>query len=99
MIHGGGWRSGFKEMEKPMALFLASKGFIAVTVEYRLSGEAKYPASILDIQKAIRWLVVHSKEYNINTKQIVLYGCSSGGQIAALLGTNNWGHKSDYWNR
>jgi pectinesterase len=95
MIHGGGWRSGFREMEKPMALYLASKGFICATVEYRLSGEAKYPAAVLDVQRAIKWLKVHYKEYYIDTKKIALYGCSSGGQIAALLGTNNWGHKSD----
>jgi pectinesterase len=98
MIHGGGWRSGYREMEKPMALFLASEGFICATVEYRLSGEAKYPASVIDIQKAIKWLKDQYKKYNIDIKEIALYGCSSGGQIAALLGTNNWGHKSDIGN-
>jgi len=66
-------------------------GIYCATVEYRLSGEAKYPASVIDIQKAIKWLKDQYKKYNIDIKEIALYGCSSGGQIAALLGTNNWG--------
>jgi len=98
MIHGGGWRSGFRDMEKPMALFLASNGYAAVTVEYRLSGEEKYPASINDIQAAIKWLKAHYRKYKIDKKKIALYGCSSGGQIAALLGTNNWVHKYEKGN-
>lgn len=95
LIHGGGWRSGFRDMEKPMALFLASNGYIAATIEYRLSGEAKYPASVIDIQKAIRWVIEHHKKYNIDSKKIALYGVSSGGQISALLGTNNWEHRTE----
>jgi pectinesterase len=93
LIHGGGWRSGFREMEKPMALFLASRGYIAATVEYRLSGEAKYPASVNDIQEAIKWLKSNDNKYGIDKKRFALYGTSSGGQIAALFGTNKFADK------
>ena len=93
LIHGGGWRSGFREMEKPMALYLASKGYIAAAVEYRLSGEAKYPAAVNDIQEAIKWIKTNGNKYGIDWKRIALYGTSSGGQIAALVGTNKFPDK------
>jgi acetyl esterase/lipase len=89
LIHGGGWRSGNREMEIPMAQFLASNGYIAATVEYRLSVEALYPAPLIDINAAIIWLRANSNLFKIDPNKIVLYGCSSGGQLAALLGVSN----------
>lgn len=89
LIHGGGWRSGNKKMEVPMAQFLASHGFIAVTVEYRLSPEALYPAALVDISSAIKWLRANSHKYKVDTNKIALYGVSAGGQLAALIGTLN----------
>jgi len=89
LIHGGGWRSGNRQMEIPMALFLASHGYVAVTVDYRLSPEALYPAALIDIKAAVKWLRANSTRYHINTNKIALYGCSSGGQLVALLGTSN----------
>ena len=56
LIHGGGWRAGDKSMEVPMAQMIASKGFVAVAVEYQLSLEAKYPAAVHNIKAAIRWV-------------------------------------------
>jgi acetyl esterase/lipase len=89
LIHGGGWRSGNRQMEIPMAQFLASQGYVAATVEYRLSIEALYPAALIDIKAAIKWLRANSGKYHIDTNKIALYGCSAGGQLAALLGTSN----------
>jgi acetyl esterase/lipase len=89
LIHGGGWRSGNRQMEIPMAQFLASHGYIAATVEYRLSPEALYPAALIDIKAAIKWLRANCTRFHIDTNKIALYGCSAGGQLAALLGTSN----------
>jgi pectinesterase len=89
LIHGGGWRSGNRQMEIPMAQFLASHGYVAATVEYRLSTEALYPAPLIDLKASIKWLRANSNKYNIDTNKIALYGCSAGGQLAALLGTSN----------
>jgi acetyl esterase/lipase len=89
LIHGGGWRSGNKAMEAPMATFLASKGFICATVEYRLSTETLYPAAVIDLKTAIRWLRKNAGNYSIDTTRIAAMGCSSGGQLAALLGATN----------
>jgi pectinesterase len=89
LIHGGGWRSGNRQMEIPMAQFLASHGYVAVTVEYRLSIETLYPAALIDLKASIKWMRANSNKYHIDTNKIALYGCSSGGQLAALLGTTN----------
>lgn len=86
LIHGGGWRSGNRQMEWPMARYLAGKGYVTATVEYRLSPEAAYPAAVHDIKAAIRWMKRHARQYNIDEKRIALYGCSAGGQLAALVG-------------
>jgi acetyl esterase/lipase len=86
LIHGGGWRSGNRQMEFPMAQRLAEKGYVTATVEYRLSPEALYPAAVHDIKAAIRWMRAHASEYNIDSTRIAVYGCSAGGQLAALVG-------------
>jgi len=89
MIHGGGWRSGNKTMEAPMAQQIAAAGFVTVPVEYRLSPEADYPAAVHDIKAAIRWLRANAEKYNIDTARIAIEGNSAGGQLAALVGMTN----------
>lgn len=85
MIHGGGWRSGDKSMEKPMAQQIALNGYITISVEYRLSLEAKYPAAVLDIKAAIRWIKDNAGKYGIDTTKIAIEGESAGGQLATLV--------------
>lgn len=89
MIHGGGWRSGDKSMQVPMAQLIAAKGFVTITVEYQLSLEAKYPAAIHNIKSAIRWVRANASKYNIDPDKIAISGCSAGGQLASLVGTTN----------
>lgn len=86
MIHGGGWRSGTKEMQVPMAQMLAAKGFVTIPVEYQLSLEAKYPAAVHNIKSALRWVHAHADHYGIDTAMIAISGCSAGGQLASLVG-------------
>lgn len=87
LIHGGGWKSGNKEMMMPLAQNIASQGYHCFAVEYRLSGEAKYPAGIEDVLEAIRFLKSNGAQFNINPDKIAVLGTSSGGQMAALIGT------------
>lgn len=89
MIHGGGWRSGTRSMQVPMAEMLAAKGFVAIPVEYQLSLEAKYPAAVYNIKAAIRWIKLHGENYSIDTSKIAISGCSAGGQLASLVGLTN----------
>ncbi|GJM33898.1 MAG: hypothetical protein DHS20C18_28990 [Saprospiraceae bacterium] len=89
MIHGGGWTTGSKENLIPMAQQLAKEGYITVTVEYRLSAEAQYPAAIYDLKTAVRWIRAHADEFGIDTNRIAAYGCSAGAHLASFLGATN----------
>jgi predicted alpha/beta-fold hydrolase len=89
MVHGGGWRSGDKEMEWPMAFALARRGYACVVVEYRTSMEALYPAAIIDIRTAIRWTRANSRKYHLDPNRIAIQGNSAGGQMASLIGSIN----------
>ncbi len=86
MIHGGGWRSGDRSMEYPMAQFMAAHGYVAVTVEYRLALEALYPNAVYDIKAAIRYVKKHAADWGIDTARIAIEGNSAGGQLATLVG-------------
>ncbi|GGH27272.1 alpha/beta hydrolase [Sphingobacterium alkalisoli] len=89
LIHGGGWRSGTKEMQVPMAQMLAAKGFVTVPVEYQLSLEAQYPAAVHNIKEALRWVKANANRFHIDTAKIAVLGCSAGGQLASLVGLTN----------
>lgn len=91
MIYGGGWNSGDRPLLIPMAQKLAAEGYVTATVEYRLSPEAGFPAAMLDIKSAIRWLRAKSAKYSIDINKIAVLGSSAGGHLAALTGvTNGW---------
>lgn len=89
MVHGGGWRSGDKALQIPMAQKLAAKGIVTICVEYQLSMEAKYPAAIYNIKSAVRWARANAEKYNIDPNKIAISGCSAGGQLAMLVGLTN----------
>jgi acetyl esterase/lipase len=89
ILHGGGWKSGNKSQMDFFAKEMASKGFSCFTIEYRLSPEAKYPSAIFDVKKAIRYIKTNSNKLHVDTNKIAILGCSSGGQMAALIGTTN----------
>lgn len=89
MIHGGGWKSGDKSQMQIYAQELALKGYSCFTIEYRLSPEAKYPAAILDVKSAIQFIKSNATRFNVDKTRVAVLGCSSGGQIAALIGTTN----------
>ena len=84
-IHGGGWRGGSKA-DCPAVGFVP-EGYAAVSVEYRFSQKAVFPAQIQDCQAAIRWLRANSKEHHIDPDHIGVWGASAGGHLVALLGT------------
>jgi acetyl esterase/lipase len=88
LIHGGGWRSGNKSMDVPLAQQIASKGYVTAAVEYRLSMEALYPAAVYDIKAAVRFLRANAQKFNIDPKRIAIGGSSAGGQLASLVGAS-----------
>jgi pectinesterase len=86
-VHGGGWSSGNRRQHLPMAQQLAARGYVCVLPEYRLATEARYPAAVLDLKAALRWLRANAKTYNIDTARVAVWGFSAGGQLAALVAT------------
>jgi len=95
LVHGGGWQSGDKSQQFPMAQEIASAGFVTVAVEYRLSPEAKYPAAIVDLKSAVRWLRANGYKYSVDTNKIAALGCSSGGHLVSMLGVTSRNPKFD----
>jgi len=87
-IHGGGWFKGERSSMTNLAMAFASRGYVAVTISYRLSGEAKFPAAIQDAKAAVRWLRAEAKTYGIDPEKIGVAGLSAGGHLAALLATS-----------
>lgn len=95
LVHGGGWGSGFRAEFAPMAVRLAQRGYAAATIDYRLSGEARYPAAIHDTRAAVRWLRAHAGQYHLDPQRVALAGGSAGGQIASLAGVTGQLDKFD----
>lgn len=89
IIHGGGWTTGDKRGELPSAAvpgFLA-QGFVVASVNYRLAGEAVFPAQLLDVKAAIRYLRANATRFQVDPERIGVIGESAGAHLAALLGT------------
>jgi acetyl esterase/lipase len=93
VIHGGGWSEGNKEEAAWAGLGLASFGFVAVTIDYRLAPRYPYPAAVDDVEAAVRWLRrPHQVDaYEIDPARIAAGGGSAGGHLAALLATRGEG--------
>jgi acetyl esterase/lipase len=83
-IHGGGWKYGDKGWMFYLRK-LTRQGFAIASIQYRLSGTAKYPAAIDDCRDALQWLEKHGAAYGLDTRRIFLSGASAGGQLAALI--------------
>ena len=85
VIHGGGWANGSKEAFRAMAQQLAARGFVAATIEYRLSGEAQFPAAVEDCKAAVRWMRANAATYQVDPDRIGAVGGSAGGHLAAMV--------------
>jgi len=85
-IHGGGWKAGKKEDFAVFARYYAQQGFIAVSVQYRLTPGARYPSQINDVKCAIRWLRANAEKYHIDPTRLAVAGGSAGGHLALLAG-------------
>ena len=87
-LHGGSWRAGGPSQFHFHSNYLAAKyGFFAMCVDYRLSGEAKFPAALQDAKCAIRWLRAHAKELNIDPERIAIIGGSAGAHLSSMVAT------------
>jgi acetyl esterase/lipase len=89
-IHGGGWSGGDKAgaLRGQLLPYAASGNYLCVSINYRLSGEAIWPAQIEDCKAAIRFLRANAEKYHIDPRHIGVWGSSAGGHLVSLLGTS-----------
>ncbi|MEF3404783.1 alpha/beta hydrolase [Agromyces sp. CCNWLW203] len=94
-VHGGSWARGDKANAdwRNTCLWLASEGFVAASVNYRLVPDAVFPAAIDDVALAVEWLrdSEQAERFGIDPARIGAFGGSAGGSLAALLGTTGEG--------
>jgi acetyl esterase/lipase len=85
-IHGGGFASGDKRDLKVLTFLKGlERGYAVVSANYRMSGEAVFPAGLQDIKAAIRWVRANSEQYQLDGNRIAAWGGSSGGNYAAMV--------------
>ncbi|MCF8058666.1 MAG: alpha/beta hydrolase [Bacteriovoracaceae bacterium] len=87
-IHGGGWRFGDKKDTIHRLYELARAGYVCVSINYRLTDVAIFPAQLEDCREAIKYLKRVGQNYKIDPDRIGVWGGSAGGHLAALLGTD-----------
>jgi arylformamidase len=88
-IHGGGWQAGDKKdvQLKPQAF--NDKGFVFVSVNYRLLPDVDMGTIVRDVAKAVRWVHDHIGEHGGDPKRLLIMGHSAGAQLAALVCTDD----------
>lgn len=87
-IHGGGWNHGDrKDALNSISAYVTKRGYIGVSLSYRLTSEAAFPAQLQDVKLAIRYLRANAGQYHIDPDRIGVWGTSAGGHLASLLGT------------
>ena len=85
-VHGGGWQGGQREQFAWHAEQAALRGYVCISISYRLTDVAPYPACLDDCQRAVRWFRNCAGELNLDPKRIGAFGSSAGGHLAACLG-------------
>jgi acetyl esterase len=82
-VHGGAWHNGDRTNNAGVDQALAAKGVVVAAIDFRQPPEAGYPASICDVNLAVRWLKAHAAEFN-GTSGVGAFGNSSGGHQVVL---------------
>jgi len=88
-VHGGGWQRGTRREPPPLLAAdfydgIAAQGFAVAAVDYRLSGEARFPAPLEDVRAAVSWVRDHAVAYGLDAGRVFLWGDSAGGHLALL---------------
>jgi acetyl esterase/lipase len=85
-LHGGAWNNRDRFAEEPMDRAIAESGIVVVAIDQTRAGEAPYPADVQDANYAIRWLKWKAPSWNGDASRLGVFGSSSGGHVAELLG-------------
>ncbi len=87
-VHGGGWTRGDKAAVGQKMPFFCGKGYVFVSVNYRMLPETKVPDQAQDVAAAVAWVHDHAKQYGGNPDRIFLMGHSAGAHLVSLVATN-----------
>ena len=85
LVHGGGWASGDRGQLHGYGILLGRLGYLCVACEYRLTGEAPWPAQIHDVKAALRWMRANARDLRIDPAKISVSGNSAGGHLSLML--------------
>lgn len=90
-VHGGGWRAGSRAVFVPHVSAedsfgrIVAAGYAVVALDYRLSGEAHFPAQVDDVRSGLEWVRASGDEFGFDGSRVVLWGESAGATLAALV--------------
>ncbi len=84
LVHGGAWKVGDPTQLRGYGFLVGREGFTCVATEYRLSGEAAWPAALHDVKTAIRWMRANAAQLAIDPDRIVIFGASSGAHLSLM---------------
>ncbi len=94
LLHGGGWAGGDRQQLRGYGILLGRLGFLCVSAEYRLSGEATWPAQIHDVKAALRWMRAEHESLGVDPDRIAVSGNSAGAHLSLMLAATP--HREDF---
>ena len=97
LVHGGGFAFQNQKMKviEPVAKYAVAHGYAVVSVDYRKSGEATFPAALSDVKGAIRFIRAHAGEYGFDADRIAVWGESAGAYLSAMTALTSEAHELD----
>jgi acetyl esterase/lipase len=89
LVHGGSWLGGDRRSMGAEASWLAQRGYVAFTIDYRLAPTHRFPAAVDDVRRFVRWLrkPAQMRGYRVDPARVGALGSSAGGHLTAMLGT------------
>lgn len=85
IVHGGSWSGGVRGDLAPLNRYLAARGYVVASPDYRLAPAFPFPAGLNDVRDALTYLRANAARFGIDTGRVVLMGRSAGGEIALTL--------------
>jgi acetyl esterase/lipase len=83
-VHGGGWTSGDRTSNEPIARHLSANGIAVLSLDFRMPPQAAYPVTLTDVTAGLRWMKAHAGDVGTVASRVGLLGTSSGGHLALL---------------
>ena len=86
VIHGGAWREGGREENRKLLADFARRGYVAVSPQYRFAPKDRFPAQVLDVKAAVRWVRTNARDLKVEAERVGAMGFSAGAHLALMLG-------------